>query len=475
MATDLMRIERERAEKNEVDLRRAQADLERLKLHLINVQNESDEKELELTEQIDRLNAEREAFLSNGLNPVSPSSSIGVSNEAIEELQEKFENAHLRIAELEEEIEEYRAREIGHASEIANLEASLVQLQADQHGELELHTISLRNQVSSLKEHITRIEAQLAAEEEKVKASAQAVASAAEARQQVEEARELRDAIEYENEGLRAALKDAAARLSAATEGRDSLIAKPLVAKIFSTYLHPSTTAASKAELLHLMANILDFTDDDRKPLGIPLIKPPEPGATPSTPARGLVSRVASVTGNALTGSINKSKQWLSWGWKSTQNDVSNNDAPTASNSGPTPSLADMWVKILMEGSETKKPSEKETPQPQNDSTEPPADAFKVPFLPPSIAPAPSLAPGSAHPDSVVSTSQLGPTAPPGVAPHTPVPSQSLASRYGPSSSTYVPPMRPEPSQSPYLAQQQAMRSFMMQNREESQPTRPTG
>lgn len=469
-----MRVERERAEKNEVDLRRAQADLERLKQHLMKVQDESDEKELEMREEIDRLTAEREAFLSNGLQPVSPvvpSSSSGMSEEA----QAQLDTAQMQIAELEEVLDESREREAAHLNEISNLEASLIQLQADQHGELELHTVSLKNQVSSLKDHITHIEAQLEAEEEKVKASANAVAAAAEAQQQVEDALNLREAIEYENNGLRAALRDAAARLSAATEGRDSLIAKPLVAKIFSTFLHPSTTAASKAELLHLMANILEFSDEDRKPLGIPLIKSAEPGAVPSTPSRGLVSRVASVTGSALTGSINKSKQWLSWGWKQTPNDASTKDSAAASTSAPAPSLADMWVKILLEGSEGTKLAEKEAPQAVNETNEPPADAFKVPFMPPSIASAPSVASISASPVPEARLAQPAPTAAVALGPLTPVPTQAFAPRFGPSSSAYVPPSRPEPSQSPYLAQQQAMRNSMMQTTSETPPLRPTG
>lgn len=475
MATDLMRVERERAEKNEVDLRRAQADLERLKLHLIKVQDESDEKEIEMREEIDRLSAEREAFVASGLNPAVPPSGAPASIEELQQLQAKLDNATIEIAELEEALEESRERELLNANEIANLEASLVQLQADQHGELELHTVSLKNQVASLKEHITRVETQLAEEKEKVKASFEAIATANEAQQQVEEARALRDAIEYENDGLRAALKDAAARLSTATEGRDSLIAKPLVAKIFSTYLNPSTTASSKAELLHLMANILEFSDDDRKPLGIPLIKPAEPGTVPSTPARGLVSRVTSATGAALTGSITKSKQWLSWGWKSTQPDPNDKAASVETGNALPPSLADMWVKILLEGSETAKSAEKQAAQPSTETNEPPAEAFKVPFLPPSIAPAPSLTPISSSSLPSASFTQPVPTVQAAPAPHTPIPTQTFAPRFGPSSSSYAPSARPEPSQSPYLAQQQAMRSSMMQSKSENQPTKPLG
>lgn len=515
-----MSTERERAEKSEADLRRAQADLDRLKQHLIKVQDESDEKELELREEIDRLVSERDAFLSNGIYPSAASSvSNGELQKLAEELQENLENAKAQLLELESEVEESRTREMSLATENANLEASLVQLQADQQSELELHTVSLRNQVTSLKDHISRTEAQLLESDEKLKSATKALETVEELQQQVEEESSLREAIEYENEGLRTALQDAAARLGAATEGRDALIAKPLVAKIFSTYLHPSTTASSKSELLHLMANILEFTDDERRPLGIPLIKPAENASSSNTPAtpqsHGLVSRVANATGNVLTGSITKSKQWLSWGLgRYRNNNASNGEPPNASTatseSTSTPSLADMWVKILMEGSETAKGPEKSSSHDTNaketknsfsnqanpasstshatvsshhsiSNQDPPSEAFKAPYPLPMIAPAPLVyqppsqhaqIPGPAPTSSASAPSTVAPAsifaspAPYG-APMTPLAAQNANTRF---SSGYAPAPRPEPSQSPYLAQQQAMRSaFQSQPKADAQ------
>jgi len=516
IATELMRTEREKSEKLEVDLKRAQADLERLKAHLINVQDESDQREMYLQEQLDRLTVEHDALVSNGVSAAAPPVAVDLAEDSSDEVSAELENAQTRIAQLEEELGACKERESAFEMTISNLESSLVQLQADQRSELDLHTISLRNQVFSLKEHITKTETTLVEVERKLKDQSAALASLPKLTMKLEEEKSRREAAEYENASLRTALNEAAARLSAATEGRDSMVAKPVMAKIFSTYLNPKTTASSKVELMHLMANILEFSDEERTPLGIPLIKPPENSAAPTlglhalaTPSRGLVSMISNATGSVLTGSIQKSKQWLSWGAKrgesmqsSSSSSSSSSSAPTTSSStsterdslqstsnpSATPSLSDIWIKILLEGSEPSSSAAATigTQESQQQSKgemeilEPPPEAFKVPFPMPKttiVEPKPTLTSALISTSIAASATSINNTnnfaaisttnsnTKAGGAPQTPISSSQPRV-----SSTYVPPPnRPESSHSPYLSQQQAMRnSFQSQIRADS-------
>lgn len=469
LATELMRSERENAEKYQVELKRAQADLERLKAHLMTVQDQSDEKEMELQGEIERLVAEREFLLANGVSTTTPANEPKVDENRVAELEGLLENAQIQIAELEEEVEAQKERESNFEATISNLETSLIQLQADQQSEVELHTISLRNQVSSMKEHIIAVEAKLTQNTEKLKEQAASLEQLPQLRRMLEEERSRREAIEYEADTLRTALNDAAMRLSSLTEGRDAMVAKPLVAKIFCTYLSPTTTVASKSELLHLMANILELTDEERKPLGILPIKPAEGSVGPmATPGRGLVSAISSFTGNVVSGSINKSRQWLTWGGqKAPEPSPSSSDTP----SRPMPSLADVWIKILLEGSEGTKSPPETTSQAQ-ETAEPPPEAFKVPFPLPTTSATTSTTstlpptPNTIYPPvtGATNSTQLPQTPTPAPQPHKPLPVN------------YYPPARPEPSQSPYLSQQQAMRSaFQAQMKATSeQPPKPS-
>jgi hypothetical protein len=296
--------------------------------------------------------------------------------------------------------------------------------------------------------------------------------------QRLEETRSRLEATEYEAETLRAALNDAARRLSSVTEGRDAMVAKPLVAKIFSTYLHPTTTVASKTELLHLMANILELTDEERRPLGIAPIKPPEGSVGPTaTPGRGLVSMISSVTGSVVSGSLNKGRQWLSWGGQKSDSAAGSS---SDSSSAPMPSLADVWIKILLEGSDNSR-AQAEAKATSAEAPEPPAEAFKAPF------PFPSSSSALSSSSSALSTSSATFSIPPmaqdatssspapmgAPLPHTPIP-HSQPHRSLPS--TYVPVPRATSSQSPYLSQQQAMRSaFQAQSQSFSEtPTKPS-
>lgn len=465
LATELMRSEREKSEKYQVDLKRAQTDLERLKAHLMTVQDQSDEKEIELQGEIERLVAEREFLLGNGVSTISTANEPEVDENRVSELESMLENAQVQIAELEEEVEVQKERESNFEATISNLEASLIQLQADQQSEVELHTISLRNQVGALKEHIVRAEAQISQHAEKLKEQATVLEQLPLLRHLVEEERSRREAVEYEAETLRTALNDAAMRLSSLTDGRDAMVAKPLVAKIFSTYLNPTTTVASKSELLHLMANILELTDEERKPLGILPIKPPEGSVGPlATPGRGLVSAISNFTGSVVSGSLNKSRQWLTWGGQKGAVPSSSSVEPSAR---PMPSLADVWIKILLEGSEGTKSPPETLPHAQ-ETDEPPPEAFKVPFPLPSSSVTTSTPSTHASMPNTIYPPVTGATTATQL-PHTPIPAPQPHKQLP---VNYHPPPRPDPSQSPYLSQQQAMRSAF-QAQMKSNPEQP--
>jgi hypothetical protein len=462
IANDLLRKEHEKFERSETDLKRATGDLERLKAHLITIQSDIDEKEMTFQEEIERLTSERDELKLNhdeSAEAKHERSTGGLTSDEINEYERSLESAQIRIGELEEELEVQNSR---FEAEISTLEASLVQMRADQQTEVELHTMSLQGQVTGLKEHIARTEAALAKIEKDCLEKDKTLQSLFEVGLELQEERSRREAVEFDNENLKIALNDAAGRLSIASEGRDSMVAKPLVAKIFSTYLNPSTSASSKSELLHLMANILELTDEERRPLGIPLIKPPEGapvGSVPATPARGLVSMISSATGSMITGSVNKGKQWLAWGRSANSNPMP--QPPPASNGAvaATPSLSDIWIKILLEGSE----ANPQSPAPQPVETR---DVFKVPTQP--LAPASSAAAPALPNAPSLSYAPIAPAsyaAPSALPPQTPV--SSTTQRM----TTYQPAARPEPSQSPYLAQQQAMRSQFLSRPTQSAPT----
>lgn len=487
IATDLLRTEHEKLEQSETNLRKAHLDLERLKAHLIQVQDESDEKELTLQQEIERISAEKSHQNETQLLDSALSGS-DASASTLQQYESALEEAKSRIADLEEELESTQLREEECITQISNLEASLVHLQAEQQMEVELHTVSLRNQVASLKEHIMRTEATIASQSEKLRESADALSELPSLQQKLADELTLREAIQFDNDNLRTALNDAAARLSRATEGRDAMIAKPLVAKIICTYLAPTTSASSKAELLHLLANILELTDDERRPLGIPLIRPPEttPGTSLATPARGLVSMISSATGTVVTGSWNKGKQWLSWGRRAPPAEAQQTAPVQADAQAPTttPSLSDMWIKILLEGSEMKAETPPQKPsatvaEPESQTL--PPDAFKTPL--PIRQPRSQLQPSVPQPapvGSATTPASAAPTWTPNVAPAA-QPENGRPVPYSPQPTDpvmlpghFASASTPSAAPSPYLAQQHAMRaSLMTPSRSASTPSPP--
>jgi len=235
-------------EETKKKLDKSNKDLERLRTHLIESEDNHNLQLIEQQKKMDQL------------------------TKRVEDYESKERQMNEVIARHEQLTEEFKAKEIEceeTTMALMNLQTVLEQFQSQREAEVRYEIASLHKQI--------------AAEQDKIKHLSHDLEEASKAYRRCEElerqiqklheelSQKSREVIKLREEGepIRKALEETMRRLNSAAENGKNLVDKRLAAKLVVTYF---SRQSNQKDVLNLMSSILEFTEEEKIQVG--LIKP---------------------------------------------------------------------------------------------------------------------------------------------------------------------------------------------------------
>jgi hypothetical protein len=223
-----------------IELAKSQSSLAMLRAHLIEQQRDSESTILEMK--------------------------VHLSEE--QERRQYLEGIAVRVPQLESELAQLQTANDSLRSQSASVEQLVEQFHVDKENDFQLRSFHLKQELEALSDANKQLrgELQAALDERDSHASAQGRLELVES--QLVHATSANNQLRQELERLRRNLDEVAGELASNTQTREDLVDKRVVVKLITTYFQQQT-AANKTQVLDLMSRILNFSDNEKRIVGL--------------------------------------------------------------------------------------------------------------------------------------------------------------------------------------------------------------
>ncbi|KAJ8679691.1 hypothetical protein QAD02_015478, partial [Eretmocerus hayati] len=254
----------------EAQLREAQTlkELERLRSHLVEVEQSHNEEALQSQE----IQASLEARLAVAEDKLKNSSSVYTSasvraNQQIETLQQQLALVAQQRDELQNKISAAEDRLLSYTASLTNLQLVLEQFQRDKEKDIQSATEKLRNELQEsyksqddLKDEISNLKDQLSEAKECLRAASRLT-------EQLEKKSERIEQLNQEVSKLTELVNTSDQRIQEANKCGEGKVDRSLVKNLLLGYI--SSPSNDKSSVLRVFANVLDFNDVEREKSGL--------------------------------------------------------------------------------------------------------------------------------------------------------------------------------------------------------------
>ncbi|XP_017142115.1 thyroid receptor-interacting protein 11 [Drosophila miranda] len=246
-----------------------QRDLERLRAHLLEVEELHTQETVDLQRELD----ESRTKLTVLQQEVSKSSTAYTSasiraNQQAETLQTQHALLQQQRDELLAKLGQCEDREMKQQAALTNLQCALEQFQNDKEHDIEMATQRIRREMQAHLDRQDRLQAEMEAMQQQLAEANRGLRAAARLSDQLEAGQQTIAVLRDEVESLKEANDQLEMRLNSSESSQTDKIDKSLIKSLLIGYV-VSGHAGDKQQVLRLIASVLDFTAQESDKVGL--------------------------------------------------------------------------------------------------------------------------------------------------------------------------------------------------------------
>ncbi|XP_034671148.1 thyroid receptor-interacting protein 11-like isoform X2 [Drosophila subobscura] len=246
-----------------------QRDLERLRAHLLEVEELHTQETVELQRELDESRTKQSVLQ----HEVSKSSTAYTSasiraNQQAETLQAQHALLQQQRDDLLAKLGQCEDREMKQQAALTNLQCALEQFQNDKEHDIEMATQRIRREMQAHVDRQDQLQAEMEAMQQQLAEANQGLRAAARLSDQLEAGQQTIAVLRDEVESLKEANDQLEQRLNSSESSQTDKIDKSLIKSLLIGYV-VSGHAGDKQQVLRLISSVLDFTAQESDKVGL--------------------------------------------------------------------------------------------------------------------------------------------------------------------------------------------------------------
>ncbi|KQS30309.1 uncharacterized protein Dere_GG17887, isoform C [Drosophila erecta] len=244
-------------------------DLERLRAHLLEIEELHTQETVELQRDLDESRS-RQAILEQQVSKSSTaytSASIRANQQA-ETLQAQHALLQQQRDELLAKLGQYEDRELKQQAALTNLQCALEQFQNDKDHDIEMATQRIRREMQAQLDRQGQLQLEMSGLQQQLAEANQGLRAAARLSDQLEAGQQTIAVLRDEVESLKEANGQLEQRLSSSESSQTDKIDKSLIKSLLIGYV-VSGHAGDKQQVLRMISSVLDFNAQEADKVGL--------------------------------------------------------------------------------------------------------------------------------------------------------------------------------------------------------------
>ncbi|XP_060664804.1 thyroid receptor-interacting protein 11 isoform X1 [Drosophila nasuta] len=246
-----------------------QRDLERLRAHLLEIEELHTQESVELQRELDESRAKQTALQQEVSKSSTAYTSASIrANQQAETLQAQHALLLQQRDELLTKLGVLEDRELKQQAALTNLQCALEQFQNDKEHEIEMGTQRMRRELQSQLEKQTTLQSEMAALQQQLTEANQGLRAAARLSDQLEAGQQTIAVLRDEVDSLKHANLKLEQSLSNSESSQTDKIDKSLIKSLLIGYV-VSGHAHDKQQVLRMISSVLDFNAQEADKVGL--------------------------------------------------------------------------------------------------------------------------------------------------------------------------------------------------------------
>ncbi|XP_054728651.1 thyroid receptor-interacting protein 11 isoform X2 [Anastrepha obliqua] len=258
-------------EKAEVEEQNAaiRKDLERLREHLLEVEDMHTQETVEMQRELEETKAKMIALQDDVAKSSNAYTSASIrANQHAETLQAQYALVLQQRDELVNKLSLAEDRESKNQAALCNLQCALEQFQNDKQNDIKAATHSIRKELQQEQAKQTQLQAEIGALQQQLAEAKQGLCAAARLSDQLEACQRTIAMLREEVESLKQENALLSAKLNASESSQSDKIEKSLIKSLLIGYV-VSSNPNDKSQVLRMISSVLDFTQSESDKVGL--------------------------------------------------------------------------------------------------------------------------------------------------------------------------------------------------------------
>ncbi|KAH8287462.1 hypothetical protein KR054_007890 [Drosophila jambulina] len=246
-----------------------QRDLERLRAHLLEIEELHTQETVELQQELQESRARQAALEQEASKSSTAYTSASIrANQQAETLQAQHALLQQQRDELLAKLGQCEDRELKQQAALTNLQCALEQFQNDKDHDIELATQRIRREMQSQLDRQGQLQAEIAALQQQLADANQGLRAAARLSDQLEAGQQTIAVLRDEVESLKEVNGRLEQSLSSSESSQTDRIDKSLIKSLLIGYV-VSGHAGDKQQVLRMISSVLDFSAQEADKVGL--------------------------------------------------------------------------------------------------------------------------------------------------------------------------------------------------------------
>ncbi|KAL7743829.1 hypothetical protein ACLKA6_000236 [Drosophila palustris] len=246
-----------------------QRDLERLRAHLLEIEELHTQESVELQRELDESRAKQAALQQEVSKSSTAYTSASIrANQQAETLQAQHGLVLQQRDELLAKLGQLEDRELKQQAALTNLQCALEQFQNDKQHDIETATQRMRRELQAQLEKQTTLQSEMAALQQQLADANQGLRAAARLSDQLEAGQQTIAVLRDEVDSLKDANQKLEQSLSSSESSQTDKIDKSLIKSLLIGYV-VSGHAGDKQQVLRMISSVLDFNNQEAERVGL--------------------------------------------------------------------------------------------------------------------------------------------------------------------------------------------------------------
>ncbi|XP_034124396.1 myosin-11 isoform X2 [Drosophila guanche] len=246
-----------------------QRDLERLRAHLLEVEELHTQETVELQRELDESRTKQSVLQHEVSKSCTAYTSASIrANQQAETLQAQHALLQQQRDDLLAKLGQCEDREMKQQAALTNLQCALEQFQNDKEHDIEMATQRIRREMQAHVDRQDQLQAEMEAMQQQLAEANQGLRAAARLSDQLEAGQQTIAVLRDEVESLKEANDQLEQRLNSSESSQTDKIDKSLIKSLLIGYV-VSGHAGDKQQVLRLISSVLDFTAQESDKVGL--------------------------------------------------------------------------------------------------------------------------------------------------------------------------------------------------------------